>query len=55
MAILFTIAILAGVALACGLIVAAIAEHRRKSILAEMMDEAERVIRHDDQHPWVER
>ena len=41
----FLVAILGAVTLCCGLLFAAIAEHRRKDLIAEMMDEAERCER----------
>lgn len=34
------------------LLFAAIAEHRRKDLIVEMMDEAERCVRHGDACPW---
>lgn len=45
------LAILAGVLLACGLIIAAIAEHRRKDLIAELEEEAERIVSHGE-CPW---
>jgi hypothetical protein len=48
---LLTIAVIGGITLCCGLLFAAIAEYRRKDLIAEMMDEAERSVRHGDEHP----
>lgn len=30
-------------------------DRRREQAIRELSEEAERVIRHGDQHPWVER